>query len=155
MLGSMTLCHLLRHCLFIRPGTSAAIATQFLPPYVCTASFRFLSSSADHVPLARSMLASKTLRFLLLHCFCDRPWTRAAILPQFLAPCVCTASFSLLPSPTVQLLSLRQVARSMLTFKTVRHRHKHCFFVRRGTSAGTVSQSVLCSLPIFFLQVLV
>jgi hypothetical protein len=45
--------HLVRHCEFVRPGTSAVIISQFLPPYVCTASFNLLSSSSAHLPTCR------------------------------------------------------------------------------------------------------
>jgi hypothetical protein len=50
-----TLCHLLRHCILDRPGTSAAISPQFLPPCVCTAFFSLLSSSSDHLPCVHSL----------------------------------------------------------------------------------------------------
>jgi hypothetical protein len=44
-------CHLLQHCTFVRPGTSAAIATQSLPPRVCTAPSSLPSSSSAHSPV--------------------------------------------------------------------------------------------------------
>jgi hypothetical protein len=68
--GIQDLCHLLQHCIFVRPGTSAAIAAQFLPPCVCTAAFSLRSSSSVHAPIhpfAWSMLGSKALCHLSLH----------------------------------------------------------------------------------------
>jgi hypothetical protein len=50
-LGSRTSCHLFLHCIFVRPGTSAATAVQSLPPCVCSASFSLLSSSTVHLPV--------------------------------------------------------------------------------------------------------
>jgi hypothetical protein len=76
-------CHLLRHCILVRPGTFAAMALQSLPPCVCTASFYLLSSTAIHLPLrpvARAMLGFKVLCHLSQH----RPGTRAEIAPQSL-----------------------------------------------------------------------
>jgi hypothetical protein len=90
--------------LFIRPGTSAAIAAQSLPPCICTESFSLLSSSFVHLPARAvdgSMLFFKMLCHLVQHSFCVRPGTSAAILSQFLPPCICTDSLSLLSSTTV------------------------------------------------------
>jgi hypothetical protein len=84
-----------------RPGTSEAIAAQFLPPCVCTASYSLMSSSSDHVPIrpaVRAMLGFKASFHLSRRCFSVRPGTSAAIAAQFLPPCVCTASFSWLSS---------------------------------------------------------
>jgi hypothetical protein len=49
-------------------------------------------------PLARPMVASKTYFHLLQHCFSARPGTSAATAPKFLLLCICTASFSSMPS---------------------------------------------------------
>jgi hypothetical protein len=92
---------------FVRPGTSAATSSQLLPPCVCTEFFRLMSSFFIHVPLhpfaLRTMLGSNTSFHLFRHCFCVRPGTIAAILFQFLPPCVCTEFFSLLSSSSVHL----------------------------------------------------
>jgi hypothetical protein len=80
MLGFKASCHLLRYCCCVRPGTSAAIAPQFLPSCVCTAAFSMLSSSSLHVPVrsfSRSMLGSNASRHLHRHCVCVRPGTNA------------------------------------------------------------------------------
>jgi hypothetical protein len=84
-------------CLCVRPRTSAAILSQFLPPCVCTAFLSLMSSSSAHLPVrpgVRSMLGSKTRCHLCRHCVSARPGTSAATAPQFLPLCVCTASFS-------------------------------------------------------------
>jgi hypothetical protein len=83
------------------------LVETLLPQCDCTASFssRSLSSSSAQLPvrpLARSLLGFKTEYHLLLHCSFFRPGTSAAIVSQFLPPCVCNASFSLL----FQLLSI-------------------------------------------------
>jgi hypothetical protein len=58
-----------RYCILVRPGTSVAIARQFLPPCVCTASFSLLTSFSVHlIPVrsfARSMLGCKISIHLL------------------------------------------------------------------------------------------
>jgi hypothetical protein len=126
--NSRHLANLRRHCFLVRPGPSAEIATQSLPPCVCTASFSLLSSTAVHLPVRtgglRSMLGSKASRHLFQHCFCIRPGTSAAIAPQFLAPCVCTASFSLMSSTAVH-LPARPLTRSMVGFKASFHLLRH------------------------------
>jgi hypothetical protein len=66
------------------------------------------------------MLGFKTLSHLLEHCFLVRPGTSAATSFQFMSPCVCTASFSLMSSSAVQ-LPLRPLARPMLRSKTTFH----------------------------------
>jgi hypothetical protein len=127
MLGSKTR-HLLRHCCFVRPGTSAATASQLLPPYACTESFNFLSSSSNHLPasaVVRSMLGSKR-RHLLRHCCFVRPGTSAATANQLLPPYACTESFSLLSSASVHLPLLPPV-RAMLGSQASRHLLLHCF----------------------------
>jgi hypothetical protein len=62
--GSMLetkLYHLLLHCNNVRPGISAAIALQCLPPCVCTASFSLMSSSSDYLPArAQDIMPSAT-----------------------------------------------------------------------------------------------
>jgi hypothetical protein len=50
MLGSKESSHLSQHWIFVRPGTSAAIVSQFLPPCTRTASFNILSMSAVYLP---------------------------------------------------------------------------------------------------------
>jgi hypothetical protein len=109
--------HLLQHCLLVRPGTSAAISTQFLPPCVCTAAASLMTSTAVHFPvrpLARSMLGSETFFHLLLHCFFVRPGTSAATvaqsilysllysLPYFFSQAFVTAIFRFASSSGVQ-----------------------------------------------------
>jgi hypothetical protein len=82
-LVSKTLCHLSMHCRFVRPGTSAAISTQFLPLCFSTALISFLSSSVNHLPVVRSLirtiLGSKAYCHLFQHCFFVRPGISAAI----------------------------------------------------------------------------
>jgi hypothetical protein len=127
MLRFKTSCHLVRHCKCVRPGTSAAIVAQFLPPYVSTASFSLLSSSAVHLPVrpfVPSMLGFKKSCHLVQHCCFVRPETNAAIAAQFLPPCVCTAFFSLLSSPSAH-LPVRPFARSMLASKPSCHLRQH------------------------------
>jgi hypothetical protein len=87
MLDFNVLSHLLRHCFCVRPGICSAIAFQFLPPCSRTPSFKFLSSSAVHLP-ARAVVGSNTNLscHLLRHCFCVRPGTSAVIAFQLLAP---------------------------------------------------------------------
>jgi hypothetical protein len=66
-----------------------AIATQFLPPCVCAASFSLLSSSSIHAPsrpAVRAMMGFTALCHLLQHCVSVRPGTSTAIAPQFLSP---------------------------------------------------------------------
>jgi hypothetical protein len=75
MLGFKASCHLSRHCFFVRPGTSAVIAAQFLPPCVCTESFSLMSSSSVHVParlVAPSMLGSRASSPFRRHCLSIR-----------------------------------------------------------------------------------
>jgi hypothetical protein len=69
--------------------------------------------------------------------------------PQFLPPCVCTASFSLLSSTAVQ-LPLRALARSLLGSKTSRHLSLHCNLVHPGTSEAIATKCLppcQCLLP--------
>jgi hypothetical protein len=57
------LCHLLRHCVFVRPETSAAIAAKSSPLCFSTASFSVMSSSVVHLRLravVSSLLESNT-----------------------------------------------------------------------------------------------
>jgi hypothetical protein len=102
MMGFKASCHLLQHCFFVRPGTSAEFVTRSLLPLCsCSAPCSLLSSTDDHLPAVRAMLGSKTSVHLLLHCIVVRPGTKMAITAQFLAPCVCTASFSWMSSRTL------------------------------------------------------
>jgi hypothetical protein len=136
--------HLSRHCFLVRPGTSAAIATQSLPPCSCTASFSLTSSTDAHLPvrpLARSMLQSKASSHLCRHCDLVRPGTSAEIATQSLSPCVCTPSFSLLSSTAVH-LPVRPLVRSMLGSKASCHLCRHWVFVRHGTRAAITPQSL-------------
>jgi hypothetical protein len=49
------------------------------------------------------MLGFKVSCHLVDHCFCVRPGTSAATAPQFLPPCTCTESFSLVSSSSAHL----------------------------------------------------
>jgi hypothetical protein len=123
MLRPKTSCHLFQHCSNVRPGTIAAIATQSLPPCVCSASFSLLSSYFAHLSLrsfARSMLGSNAFFHLLQHCFAVRPGTNTAIATQSLPPCSCTESFSLSSSSCVH-LHTRPTAGPMLESKLLCH----------------------------------
>jgi hypothetical protein len=109
-----------RHCVLVRPGTSVATATQFLP-CVCTASFSLMSSSSNHFllcALSQPMLGS-TFFHLSRHCVLDRPGTSVATANQFL-PCVCTASFSLMSS-SANHLPLCTLSQPMLGSKLAWH----------------------------------
>jgi hypothetical protein len=90
LVESTILCHRLVHCTFVRPGTSTAISIQFLPPCLCTTSFRRLSSSAVHLPARPGvwsvLMESKFLCHRLEHCVSVRPGSSAAILVQILLP---------------------------------------------------------------------
>jgi hypothetical protein len=84
----MYLLHLLRHCLFVRPGTSTAIATQSFSSCVFTESFSLATSSCVHIPLrllARPMLGFKTLCHLLLHCVFHSIWNQSGKCGPILA----------------------------------------------------------------------
>jgi hypothetical protein len=60
--GFKTSFHLFQHCFFVRPGTSAAIASQFLPPFIFTVFFNLSSSTVVQRPVradVRSLLECK------------------------------------------------------------------------------------------------
>jgi hypothetical protein len=133
-----------------------AIATQSLPMCIYTACLNLRYSSDVHVPArpgVRSMMGSKTSCHLLQHCFCVRPGIISGVASQFLRPCLCATSFSFMPSSAVQRFG-RPLARSSLGSKARCRRLQHCILVRSETSATTVAQSVMSSLPRFFLQVI-
>jgi hypothetical protein len=70
MLGSKETFHLFKHCFLVRTGTCTEIVAQSLSPYVCTASFSLLSSTAGHLLLhllAVLILVSKESCHLILH----------------------------------------------------------------------------------------
>jgi hypothetical protein len=149
-------CHLMRHCFFVRPETSAAIAFQFLPSYARTASFNCSSSSAVHFP-ARAVFGSKlaTASHLLRHCSFVRPGISAAIAFQFLPPFSRTTTFNFLSSSAVHLLA-RAVVGPTLETKVSCHLLRHCFRVRPGNKRGngvpilaTVLSYPIPQLPVF------
>jgi hypothetical protein len=70
-----------------------------------------------------------------------RPGTSAVIVPQFLSPCVSTASFSLLSSTAVH-LPLHPLTRQMLASKTSSHLLLYWDFVRPGTNVAIAAQSL-------------
>jgi hypothetical protein len=122
--------------------TSAVIAAQSLPPCICTESFSLSSSSSVHLPArpaVKAMLGFKASYHLFQHCFFVRPGTRSEMFFQFLPPCICTASFSLLSSTAIH-VPLRLAARSMLISKASCHLLQHCILVRPETSAAIESQ---------------
>jgi hypothetical protein len=147
MLGSKTLSHLSQHCCLVRPGNSATITGQFLPPCVFTESFSLMSSSSAHLPVRLvtwSILGSKTSFHLSRHCCLVRSGTSAAIATQFSPLCVCTASFSLMSSYSDH-VPVRLFDRSILGSKTSFHLSRHCCLLRSGTSAAIATQFLLPS----------
>jgi hypothetical protein len=112
LLESKTSTHLFQHCRFARPGTSAEIATQFLPLCFSTASFSVLSSSVVHLPLravVSSLLESKVLYHLFNHCVLFDPKPARKSSPLYFS----TAPFSVLSSSVVH-LSIRTVVSSLV-----------------------------------------
>jgi hypothetical protein len=133
--------------LFVRPGTSAAVAAQSLPPCAHTASSSLLSSTSVHLnlpPLTELMLEFKKSYHLTRHCCSPRPGTISAILPHFLPPYSRTASFCPLSSSAVHLPNASAhcaVSEIWGKFPSVpTHFFQHCFFVRPGTSAAISPQ---------------
>jgi hypothetical protein len=123
-LGSKYLFHLLQHCRFVRPGTSAAITAQsFQTPSICTASFNLSSSSGVYLPVrvvVRTIRASRASFHLLRHCTHARPRTNVAIANQFLPLCICTTSFNL-PSSSAAHVSISVVVRTLRVSKASYH----------------------------------
>jgi hypothetical protein len=77
----------------------------------------------------RSILGSKTLCHLSLHCFFVRPGISAEIATQSMPTCVCTASFSLMSSTAFH-LPARAFVGSMLRAKVPCHLLRYCVIVR-------------------------
>jgi hypothetical protein len=76
------------HCVFVRPGTSAAIAFLCLSAFVCTTSFNLMFPSVVHIliyPVVRTERGPKASRHLLRHGSLLRPGTSAAIAYQSLS----------------------------------------------------------------------
>ena len=84
--------HRSRHCVFVRPGTILATATQSVPCFF-TASVSCVSSSVDHLPVFFPLAGSSTSTHRSRHCVFVRPGTIAATATQSL-PCFFTASVS-------------------------------------------------------------
>jgi hypothetical protein len=87
LLECRALGHLVLHCIFVRPGTSAAIAARSSSLCFSTASVSVLSSSVVHLParaVVSSLLESKALCHchLFLRCVFDPPGNRAATAAQ-------------------------------------------------------------------------
>jgi hypothetical protein len=91
--GSKLPTHRVRHCSFVRPGTSEATATQSLPCF-SIASVNFVSSSGSHLPFFVPLVGYKLLTHRLRHCLSVRPGTSAATVTQQSLPCFLTASMS-------------------------------------------------------------
>jgi hypothetical protein len=160
-------CHLCINCWFVRPGSSAAVATHFLPLCFSTISFSSTSSSFVHLPLRAAvawLLGSKAQYHLPLHWLFVRPGTSAAIAAQFLPLYMSTASFSVLSSSFVHLTKCAIVSL-FLESKALCHLLAHWFFVQLPpnschyasqlhpfASAAIAIQSVLYTPPYFFLQ---
>jgi hypothetical protein len=91
--------HLVRHCEFVRPGTSAATATQSLPHFF-TASIIFASSDFFRLPGAAlsPIMMGPRWAHLLLHCTFVRPGTPVAtsiqLVPHFFTASIIFASSS-------------------------------------------------------------
>jgi hypothetical protein len=123
LLECRALCHLLRHCCFVRPGTSAAISAQFSPLFYFTSSVSVMSSSVVHLParaVVSSLLETKILFHLLRHCFLVRPGTSFEIAAQSSPLCFFSASVSALSSSVVH-LHARAIVSSLLESNTVFH----------------------------------
>jgi hypothetical protein len=140
-------CHLLRHCFFVRPGTRWAILSQPLPLCIFTATLNLVSSSGVQLPVrlfASVMPAFKASRHLLIHSRLVRPGQER---------CDCIPIFAI-----VQLHRIRQlgVLRSLSIDLYVPTRGSMLEYnVWPGTSTATAVQSVLRSLPHFFLLLFV
>jgi hypothetical protein len=121
--GSKYTFHLLEHCSFVRPGTSAAIAYQSLRTCIRTASLNLASSSVVHLCACRGVQlarGSKAPYHLLRHWVGVRPDTRRAISSQFLPLCIWTAFFNSASSSDVH-LPLRALVQPMLGSKKLSH----------------------------------
>jgi hypothetical protein len=126
LLGSMHF-HLLQHCFFVRPGTSAEIATQSLPPCICAASafylrllpvYPYVQQSGRCLDSRYHAPSAPTLFFFV------RPRTSMATATQSLSPCIFTSSFNFFASSSDH-LPVRSFAPSMLGFKALYHLSRH------------------------------
>jgi hypothetical protein len=105
-----------------------------LPILATVRVYRILQLAVfDYCPFTRT---PTRLVEVVIHDIIPSGTTRsAAMAPQFLSPCVCTASFSLLSSSSKH-LPVRPRARSMLGSKGLVHLQRHCFSPRPGTRAA-------------------
>jgi hypothetical protein len=106
VLGFKLAAHLLQHCALVRPGTSAATATQSLPCFFTPLAI-FASSSGVHLPFFRLVLGFfKNCVHLSRHSLLFQPGIIAAIATQ-LFPCFATPSVSFASASAVHLRRTR------------------------------------------------